>query len=106
MTDKRIRDKVLALRFTDSEKKYILDKANDAGMSTNDFLLECSQKTKIQPPADLSGIVYELKMIGNNVNQLAMRANTGVLKLVYLDEVRNQLSNIYEKLMELSNGNS
>lgn len=106
MADKRIRDKVLALRFTDSEKQYILDKANEAGMSTNDFILECSHKTKIQPPIDLSGIVYELKMIGNNVNQLAMRANTGILKLVYLDDVRNQLSNIYEKLMELSNGNS
>ena len=61
--------------MTAEEKKEIAAKAKQAQMSLTDYLIECSRKTTIKV-TDLSSILAELKRIGNNLNQIARKANS------------------------------
>ena len=62
--------------MTAEEKKEIATKAKQAQMSLTDYLIVCSRKTTIKV-TDLSAILVELKRIGNNLNQIARKLNSG-----------------------------
>lgn len=106
ITENRRRDKTLTIRLTDSEKKKIIAKSRKSKMSTTDFIIACADNAVIKTPEDLRPVVSQLKRIGNNINQIAVKVNSGSVYSVNFDEVIDMQNKIYEKVFEIANADS
>ena len=106
ITENRRRDKTLTIRLTDSEKKKIIAKSRKAKMSATGFIIACADNAVIKTPEDLRPVVSQLKRIGNNINQIAVRVNSGAIYSVNFDEVIEMQNKIYEKVFEIANADS
>ena len=104
-----IRTTIMKFRVTEEESAEIRRKAAAAGMNVSRFLRTSAVKSQVvlYNTADIFGLRSEIKKIGNNVNQIAMVANSN--KSVYLSDVRelrkqfNEMSgSIAEHLKPLS----
>lgn len=104
--ENRRRDKTLTIRLTDSEKKKIIAKSRKSKMSTTDFIIACADNAVIKTPEDLRPVVSQLKRIGNNINQIAVKVNSGAVYSVNFDEVIEMQNKIYEKVFEIANADS
>lgn len=103
------RNIVMKFRATEEEAAEIRRKAAAAGMNISRFLRTAAVNSQVvlYNTADVYGLRSEIKKIGNNVNQIAMVANSN--KSVYLSDVRelrkqfNEMSgSIAEHLKPLS----
>lgn len=106
ITENRRREKTLTIRLTDSEKKKIIAKSRKAKMSTTDFIIACTDNAVIKTPEDLRPVVSQLKRIGNNINQIAVKVNSGAVYSINFDEVVEMQNKIYEKVFEIANADS
>ena len=52
---------------------------------------------------NLRPVVSQLKRIGNNINQIAVKVNSGAVYSVNFDEVIEMQNKIYEKVFEIAN---
>lgn len=82
------RNIVMKFRATEEEAAEIRRKAAAAGMNISRFLRTSAVKSQVvlYNTADLYGLRSDLRRIGNNINQVAMVANSN--KSVYLSDVR------------------
>lgn len=71
----RIRNKTIPFRVTEKELEIIDQKAAKAKLSRTDFLIAAALGKEITLMEDLKPILYELRRIGNNINQLTKLAN-------------------------------
>ena len=78
-------------------------KAKKAQMSLTDYLIACSRKTTIKV-TDLSAILTELKRIGNNLNQIARKANSRRFFFAKFDSVIEGQRKIYDAILSLKDG--
>lgn len=101
MSENRKRDKVLSVRLTRTEKEILTARARHAKMTYADFILRACFYADINVPPDLTPLLVEVKRIGNNLNQIAAKVNTGVFKSANFDEVISQMSKIYEQLLRI-----
>lgn len=97
------RNIVMKFRATEEEAAEIRRKAAAAGMNVSRFLRTSAVKSQVvlYNTADIYGLRSELRRIGNNINQIAMVANSN--RSVYLSDVRElkkQFSELSEKLNE------
>lgn len=83
-----------------------MDKADKSGLPTNEFIIKCTNKTKIKSPIDLKPVVIELKRIGTNLNQLTAKANSGVIRVFDLSNTNKELAEIYKLLNKIYDANS
>ena len=86
--------------MTAEEKKEIAAKAKQAQMSLTDFLIDCSRKTTIKV-TDLSSILAELKRIGNNLNQIARKANSRRFFFAKFNSVIEGQRKIYDAILSM-----
>ena len=91
------RNTIMKFRATEEEASEIRRKAVAAGMTVSRFLRISAMNSQVvlYNTADLFGLRSELKRIGNNINQIAMVANSN--KSVYLSDVielRKQLNDM------------
>ena len=101
MTKNRRRDKTLTIRLTESEKANIEKKAAKAKMNLTEYIIAASNKSKIKVAEDTTPLLMELKRMGNNINQIAMKINSGALSSYNFTEVINMQRKIYEQMLEL-----
>ena len=101
MQENRKRDKTLTVRLTESEKALIEKKAKRANMNLTEYIIAVSNKSKINVAEDTEPLLVELKRIGNNINQIAMKINSGALSSYNFTEVINMQRKIYEQMLEL-----
>ena len=101
MKEKRKRDKTLTIRLTESEKMIIEKKASKAKLNLTEYIISVSSKSKISVTEDTKPLLLELKRIGNNINQIAMKINSGVVSSYNFDEVISMQRKIYEQLLLL-----
>ena len=103
------RNRIMKFRATEEEASEIRRKAAAAGMNISRFLRTSAVKSQVvlYNTADIYGLRSDLRRIGNNINQIAMVANSN--KSVYLSDVRelrkqfNEISrSIAEHLKPLS----
>ena len=97
------RNIVMKFRATEEEAAEIRRKAAAAGMNVSRFLRTSAVKSRVvlYNTADIYGLRSDLRRIGNNINQIAMVANSN--RSVYLSDVRElkkQFSELSEKLNE------
>ena len=79
---------IMKFRATEEEAAEIRRKAAAAGTNISSFLRTSAVKSQVAlyNTADIYGLRSDLRRIGNNINQIAMVANSN--KSVYLSDVR------------------
>ena len=82
----RKRNKEIHLHLSDEEYIYLRQQSEKTGLSRQSYLLALLKKTPIkeQPSADFLAILKALEKIGDNINQIAAKANT----LGFIDRVQ------------------
>ena len=100
----RKRNKTLTIRLTEQEYDAIMKKVLRSGMSMTDFLVTASQQTQIHVAEDTKPLVTELKRIGNNLNQITAKINTGVFRSYNFQEVIDLQRSIYEEVRRIGRG--
>lgn len=98
------RNIVMKFRATEEEAAEIRRKAAAAGMNVSRFLRTSAVKSQVvlYNTADIYGLRSDLRRIGNNIDQIAMVANSN--KSVYLSDVRDlrkQLNEMNRSIAEL-----
>ena len=102
MAENRRRSETLTIRLTKAEKAAIIAKSKKAKMTLTEYILAVSRKAKIVLPPDTIPIILELKRIGNNLNQIATKVNSGVTYVENLTEVIEIQNKIYDLLLNLT----
>lgn len=87
MSVNRKRCMTITIRVTPEEKAAIDRKVKQANMSLTDYLVTAAQSTHIFVAENLKPVLTELKRIGNNLNQLAMKINAGAFQSYNFSEV-------------------
>lgn len=95
------KDKVIGIRVTKQEKERLIKKSQKAEMSLSEYIIEQTLERDIIVVEDVKNLVYELRKIENNINQLTRLANSGMIKVVYLDEAKEELKKIWRELTTL-----
>lgn len=93
------RDNVIVIRVTKQEK--VIKKSQEAEMSLSEYLIEQGLERDIIIIEDVKNFVYELRKIGNNINQLTHFANSGVIRTVYLDGFKEDMKKIWINLNDI-----
>ena len=97
----RKRNRVVPVRFSDHELSVIDANAKRAGMSRTEFLVSAGMDKPIVILDDLKPMLAELRRIGNNVNQLTRKANSGEIYAVGLTEINEQLGAVAAGLVAI-----
>ncbi|MDO5139105.1 MAG: plasmid mobilization relaxosome protein MobC [Oscillospiraceae bacterium] len=73
----RKRNKEITIWLNDEEYEAIMDKQARSGLKKQPFFraVLAGAQIKEQPPAQYHEVLKELRQIGNNINQIAARAN-------------------------------
>ena len=100
----RKRNLTVTIRVTPSEKEAILRKASEADMTLTDYLVTAALSTEIHVAEDIKPVVSELKRIGTNMNQIAMKINAGVFHSYNFSEVIDWQRKLYEEVYRIGRG--
>lgn len=73
-----VRNKSVLVRLTETEHTHLKNQAATAGFKVEPFVrsLINGSRLKPRPPDTYVGLLRELSAIGNNINQIARRANS------------------------------
>ena len=104
MPENRKRNVTLTIRVTPGEKDAILRKAKQADMNLTDYLVTSALSAQILVTEDLKPALTELKRIGNNLNQITAKINTGVFRSYNFQEVIDLQRSIYEEVRRIGRG--
>ena len=69
-------------------------------MSVTDYIIRSTSRKKIRV-VNMKDVVIELKRIGNNINQIARRINSGELRSYNFDSVVQEQRRIYDILLSI-----
>ena len=104
-TQRENRTRTLNIRFTESEYQDIISKCEQYGYKRkSEYVRDCIRArvpTNV-PQIDLSETNRQIKAIGNNINQLAIRLHsTGSFYAEDMQEVRQEVSKIWQLLLSI-----
>lgn len=100
MAEKRKRNQTLTIRLTENEKQMIRRKAMRAKLNLTDYIVALALETPINVAEDLKPLLIELKRIGNNLNQITAKINSGVFQSYNFQDVVDMQKEFYQKLIE------
>jgi hypothetical protein len=92
------KDNVIIIRVTKQEKERLIKKSQKAEMTLSEYLIEQGLEREILVIEDVKNFIYELRKLGNNINQITHLANSGAIKVVYLDGFKEDLRKILKAL--------
>ncbi len=100
----RKRNRRFSLWLNDEEFARLDKDAQIAGLKKEQYIRKLIMGNEIRPhpPDEFAKILRELSAIGNNVNQLAYKANG--LGVIYINEVRDvqgALTNLYREVKKV-----
>ncbi|HPR90650.1 MobC family plasmid mobilization relaxosome protein [Caproiciproducens galactitolivorans] len=101
-----MKDKFETFRACEKERQALKTLARKANMSKSDFIRHAIFNKEIVVIDGLHELTRELKAIGNNLNQLTVRANMGQLRAVDLSETKDALGGIFDRLTALCSGSA
>lgn len=99
MTEKK-QNKNRHFNFRVNEKEYnkIKSKIEKSKLNTSEYLLRTAMDKDIIVISGLEEIIIQLRRIGNNINQLTKLSNQGSITNVDLENVKEELKNIWQLL--------
>lgn len=102
MDKKRRRNETLTIRLTKAEKNAIKTKAKKAKLNLTDYIIGASLETQITVAEDVKPLIAELKRIGNNLNQIAVKVNSGAFHSADFQDVIDLQRAIYEEVYRIA----
>lgn len=99
--EKRKRNQTLSIRLTQSEKSAIYKMSKKAQLTLTEYILKSSLKSEIKV-VDLQPLLVELKRIGNNLNQITRKINSGAFNSYNFSEMIAMQRKIYDAIIKLS----
>lgn len=91
----RVRDKKMSFWVSESEQKKIKKLVAKTGLSQREYLLSAALGRTIYQVEELKPMLFELKAIGRNINQLTMLAHQGHVTTINLIEATSALQRNY-----------
>lgn len=98
--ENRKRNITLSIRLTAEEKEALKKKAKQANLSMTDYLLRCSSRKKIRV-VNMDKVIVEMKRVGNNLNQITRKINSGDFKSYNFKKVIEEQRKIYDLLLSI-----
>ena len=98
------KDIKFSTRMASADREKIRALAQKAGLSMSDYVTACCLGKRIVIIDGLKDVLRQQKAIGNNLNQLAVLANTGKVQFTNLDSAAQEFSKINIALRELQEG--
>ena len=96
----RKRNATITIRCTDDERRRIKEKAESHGLNVSDLVLRLALGKKIVVAKGLDETNRQIKAIGNNINQITRRCNSGYPVFAEdLKEIRKEVDLIWRLLM-------
>ena len=92
------KDKIITIRVSEKEKKKLIEKSEVAKLSLSEYLIKQGLDKEIVIVDGINEVVSELRRIGNNINQLTKLSNQGSITNVNLENVKEELKNIWQLL--------
>ena len=106
MSEKRKRNKTLTVRLTEKEYTQIRRNAKRAQKSITDYIVAISNEIPITVSEDVKPLIAEMKRIGNNLNQIARKANSRRFFFAKFDSVIEGQRKIYDAILDLKGDDS
>lgn len=97
----RKRANAILVRLSDTEITYLEQQAQNAGLKKEPYIRKLIMGTEIRPrpPDTYAKLLRELSAIGNNINQLAYKANgIGVIQVKEVQKMREALDKIWYEM--------
>ena len=91
----------MSIRLTESEKSAIILKAKKSKLTLTEYILKSSFQTEIKV-VDLQPLLVEMKRIGNNLNQITRKINSGAFSSYNFSEMIEMQRKIYDAIIKLS----
>ena len=91
----------LSLRLNQKQHEYLKKQAAISGLKLEPYIRKLIMNKEIlpRPPDEYIKILRELSAIGNNVNQLARRANgIGVIEVLEVTKLREELNRLWQEV--------
>ena len=98
----RRRNITLTVRLTEEEKAHIVNMATKAKLSLTDYIVELSKLIPIVVPENVKPLLIELRRIGNNINQIATRANMDIYQRENFEGIRKELETMNDNLCKIA----
>ena len=99
---KQTKDIRITVRLTPEQYESICARAETAQMTPSTYIRAAAMRHKVVVVDGLKEMTHELKGIGRNLNQLAIRVNEGTVIAPKLDTTFDALERIYERLGQLT----
>ena len=99
----KIRSKKISIRLSEKEYAHLKEQAGLAGLKIEPFLrnLISGVKMKPRPQEEWAELIRQMSAVGNNINQIAHRANIhGLTDKQTLLNVQQELAKIRQKMDE------
>ena len=98
------KNKQFSIRIAEQDLDTIRRKAAQAHMTQSDYVTACCLGKRIVIMDGLQDVPRQQKAIGNNLNQLAVLANTGKVQFANLDVAAQEFAKINTALRTLQEG--
>ena len=98
------KDKQFSIRISEQDLDTIRRKAAQAHMTQSDYVTACCLGKRIVIMDGLQEVLRQQKVIGNNLNQLAVLANMGKGQFANLDSAVQEFAKINTALREMQEG--
>ena len=92
---------ILSCRVTPEQREMIEEKAFSSYRTPSMYLRDCALDKKIVVINGVDELAFELRKIGNNLNQLTRAVNSGYVYEVDLRETREEVARIWQSLNSL-----
>ena len=92
---------ILSCRVTPEQREMIEEKAFSSYRTPSMYLRDCALAKKIVVINGIDELAFELRKIGNNLNQLTRAVNSGFAYEVDLRETREEVARIWQSLNSL-----
>ena len=96
------KDRAFTVRFTEEQFQHIREQSERAMMSPSNYIRAAAMRGRVNVILDGKSVARELKAIGNNLNQLTILSNMGQINAVYLEQVHEDLSRLYDAFFTLA----
>ena len=91
----------MKFRSTEEEKHRIMKKVDASDLSISEYLRRCALDKPVIVMEGVDQIAYELRAIGNNLNQITRAVNSGYIQAVNLQETEEVLGQLWQSLYSL-----
>ena len=96
--NKQNKNKHFNFRVNEKEYNVIKTKIEKSKLNTSKYLLRTAMDKDIIVIDGLEEIIIQLRKIGNNINQLTKLSNQGRIINVNLEDVKEEMKNIWQLL--------